>query len=360
MKKAEQRIPKYIQLYEALKERLETEWAPGQGLPPDPEMCRQYGVSDITVRAAMRRLVDEGRVRREQGRGTFATKAPAQTPVKPHIGRRIGLCTLTTHIRAERGLLLKGMLDTIDPWQEAVEVFPFNDGIDQHDFVMNIVNNGWCDGLLIHTLRGFNLATLSDLQKINFPFVFTEILHPGLEAFSCDLSVETRLTALEGAFEAIGRNYSAATFVYWDKLGQNDPTFPDRAELVWNNMGVTLASQSLRIPIGPAAIPALNQAIEAFPAPHAIVIAHPVLADTVEFAIQQSRIKTTGELGVLQIGIAPETSFYRNYFTAVASPNEEIGKKGMRLLLDKLNGLVETKHIRMEDEWFHHDTLMVK
>ena len=60
------------QLSETLRLQIvEGEFAPGDVLPPEEQLARHYRVSRTTVRLAMARLVNEGLIRREQGRGTY-------------------------------------------------------------------------------------------------------------------------------------------------------------------------------------------------------------------------------------------------------------------------------------------------
>jgi GntR family transcriptional regulator len=63
--------PLYAQLEERLIERLKTEWKPGEQIPTESELCTQYGVSRITMRHAIARLVNRGLLERGRGRGTF-------------------------------------------------------------------------------------------------------------------------------------------------------------------------------------------------------------------------------------------------------------------------------------------------
>lgn len=66
--------PLYYQLREALRERIQQgEFPPGTRLPSEEALCRDYGVSRITVIRALRDLTTEGLVERRQGRGTFVT-----------------------------------------------------------------------------------------------------------------------------------------------------------------------------------------------------------------------------------------------------------------------------------------------
>ena len=65
-------VPLYQQLKNILKgQMLSGILKPGDQIPSESELCRIYGVSRITVRQAVRSLVDEGFLYRKQGKGTF-------------------------------------------------------------------------------------------------------------------------------------------------------------------------------------------------------------------------------------------------------------------------------------------------
>lgn len=66
------KVPIYHQLYERLRDKiLLGEWQNGDLVPPEPALMSQYGVSRITVRQAIEKLVHENLVYRQRGRGTF-------------------------------------------------------------------------------------------------------------------------------------------------------------------------------------------------------------------------------------------------------------------------------------------------
>jgi GntR family transcriptional regulator len=74
-------IPRYHQLREILRKQIESgEFKPDDQFPTEEQLCREYGVSRGTVGRAIKILVDEGWLRREQGRGTFVTR-PSLSPV---------------------------------------------------------------------------------------------------------------------------------------------------------------------------------------------------------------------------------------------------------------------------------------
>jgi GntR family transcriptional regulator len=72
---ASARIPLYYQLENVLREKISSgAVAPGERLPTESELIKQYGVSRITVRQALGTLAEEGLIERQQGRGTFVSQ----------------------------------------------------------------------------------------------------------------------------------------------------------------------------------------------------------------------------------------------------------------------------------------------
>lgn len=64
---------KYVTVRNHLAGRIAA-LSPGDQIPPEQVLCHEYGVSRITVRRAVDDLILEGRLVREQGRGTFVTE----------------------------------------------------------------------------------------------------------------------------------------------------------------------------------------------------------------------------------------------------------------------------------------------
>lgn len=65
-------LPRYHQVEEWVREQIASgAWPPGSMIPSEPELCRRFEVSRITIRRAIGNLVQDGQVRVVQGRGTF-------------------------------------------------------------------------------------------------------------------------------------------------------------------------------------------------------------------------------------------------------------------------------------------------
>ncbi len=64
--------PAFAQLSSALRKRIATGlYRAGDRLPSERELCQEFGLAPLTVRRAMDKLIDEGVIVGERGRGTF-------------------------------------------------------------------------------------------------------------------------------------------------------------------------------------------------------------------------------------------------------------------------------------------------
>lgn len=79
-------LPLYHQLKQILLQKIESrEWGPGDLIPSEQELQETYGLSRTTVRQTLAELVNEQRLHRQRGRGTFVmlpkfAHNPAQRP----------------------------------------------------------------------------------------------------------------------------------------------------------------------------------------------------------------------------------------------------------------------------------------
>ena len=70
------------EVYEALLEKImNKEWAVGEKLPSENQICKEYGVSRVSARSAIQRLQSQNLVVTKPGLGSFITAS--------HIGKHM-------------------------------------------------------------------------------------------------------------------------------------------------------------------------------------------------------------------------------------------------------------------------------
>lgn len=80
-------VAMYKQLTNIIMSQIESGLLrPGDKIPSESELLKKYGVSRITVRAAITELVDDGILVRSQGKGTFVASPKTEYQAYDHIG----------------------------------------------------------------------------------------------------------------------------------------------------------------------------------------------------------------------------------------------------------------------------------
>lgn len=97
--------PLWEQLDEILRKNIATHlWEPGDAIPSENELCRVYGMSRMTARSTITRLVQEGLLYRVPGKGTFVAEQKfTATPlafagIREQLGKK-GIQTTTEVIK---------------------------------------------------------------------------------------------------------------------------------------------------------------------------------------------------------------------------------------------------------------------
>jgi GntR family transcriptional regulator len=71
----DQFVPNYYRVEKFLRDRIRSgELKPGDPVPPESQLVQQFNISRMTVRQALSRLVFEGLIERQRGRGSFVTE----------------------------------------------------------------------------------------------------------------------------------------------------------------------------------------------------------------------------------------------------------------------------------------------
>ncbi len=76
-------VPLYFQLQTGIARLIDSgTLKPGECLPSENELARQYNISPMTVRQAMNELVTAGYIHRQRGRGTFVSARRMEHPLE--------------------------------------------------------------------------------------------------------------------------------------------------------------------------------------------------------------------------------------------------------------------------------------
>ncbi len=135
-------VPLYHQLELRLRRAIETgQFRPGERLPTEAELQRLYGVSRATVRAALRRLEEDGLIYSHRGRGTFVHPQAETTRIERNPARLLEF---------EQDILRSGLKPRVEVL--AVEQVPAPErvaemlGIGPGREVLRVRRLGWADG----------------------------------------------------------------------------------------------------------------------------------------------------------------------------------------------------------------------
>jgi GntR family transcriptional regulator len=131
-------IPLVYQLGEAVRDKIvRGEYRLDQPIPTEGELQKLYGVSRTTVRLALAKLVNEGYIRRQQGKGTYVNPRGLVTKGKPkRLSRDMFGVKSTTRIIQSAGMKVRTEVRHFErglPSEEVAEKL----GIGQRDPVLH-------------------------------------------------------------------------------------------------------------------------------------------------------------------------------------------------------------------------------
>ena len=329
--------PLYRQLKSLLLHQIESgELRPGDMLPSLRQLCREYGVSLITVRRALQELVSEGRLQSQQGIGTFVTDRVRHA--------RIALVILGFYEQEWRrnssifGDLIGGAATVAWEREALFSVTRVDPSRRAADVLASIVDERFFDGLLIRVLPDITEEDIAPLLAAAMPFVVIKRYVPGLD-INCVVNDDVT-AAYRATVHLIEHGYRRIAFL----CPLNATVGRDRHE------GYRRALAERGVPYDARLVPAIKDwfeeegelALEALfdlaQPPQAVFAAGDPLAVGVYRAVAALGLRIPADLAVVGYDDIPAAAALQPPLTTVRTSYHDLGARAAALLLDLIAG----------------------
>lgn len=196
------RTPVYLQLREIVRNKIEEgEYPPGSAIPSENDLAGIYGISRITVRSAVDALVNEGLLRRVQGKGVFVVGNKMEQAIEEFSGFVPSLAKSRNETSArEQSKVLRPAGDYF------ADIFKLDPG-DQLYYIRRIVNlesdpvsleEIYVPYEVIPQLNVVNSSVFSISSVFEFYGINVSMVRQSLEILECGAKIRRILAVPEG------------------------------------------------------------------------------------------------------------------------------------------------------------------
>ncbi|HEU5201120.1 MAG TPA: substrate-binding domain-containing protein [Ktedonobacterales bacterium] len=332
--------PLYQQLRQELFARIRREeFAPGDFLPSENQLCEEYGVSLTTARRALLELVKEGVVRRRVGVGTM---------VAPRVrAAHLAMVSIDEwgdawrRISSAMGELVAGIGELA--WQRSASFSMF--GVDEEgaeERLRSLVEAREVDGILLRAANDIQETHLALLESAGIPYVVIKRQMPG-RAMNCVVS-DDFLGARLATTHLLERGHTRIAFVcarpaltltqerlagYRDALEAADQEFDERLVRVessfHNERGYQAVRELLHLPDRPTAL----------------FVASDTMAIGGYQAAREAGFSIPGDVAFIGYDDISPVALLQPPLTTVRTAYYDFGRLATELLLDLIDGQKE-------------------
>ena len=183
--------PKYHQLSELFKQDiLNSVWEEGAKIPAERTLMEKYSVSRNTIRNAISKLVSEGFLFSEVGRGTFVNSSSFWANTAPVINKKKIISLIITDVATNFGKkIVSGAEDTFFDSNYSLVICQTHRNIEKVDkYISNILESGVqgviLDPIEVSNYYEANKQIIGKLEKNNIPVVLIDRKIPLIDKLS--------------------------------------------------------------------------------------------------------------------------------------------------------------------------------
>lgn len=324
--------PKYQRIYEQIKRRLDDgTWPVGHQLPSELTLAKDFGASYMTVRQAVRILVEQGRVLRVQGRGTFVSDVSVEE-ARPTIG-----------------LMLPNGWHSIDPFYYPPLVGGFVEEAERKGHAVHIFERQGtaADYVRIQDSQVKAVATVlvseKDLEEVH------ELVDRGVSVVAVNYYGRRRVPSVSP--DNFGGSWAATRHLISNGhrdivylMGPED-SFDAAERLAGVEQALKEATHSVRVHtlsggfFEESGYDRGRRLVKEQRLPTAVMTASDVAAVGLMRALQEAGVSVPNEVSVVGFGDFRLAAYLTPSLTTVALPLAEVGRRAAEALLNRIRGV---------------------
>ncbi len=333
-------LPLYVQIRNQLKQKIMNgEFKPLDFIPTEQELCEDFGVSLITVRQALKDLVNEGLLCRVPRRGTYVTEFNSKE-IKQ---KRIGI--IMRSAKPSESFFLTETLRGVENANDGCQVILAGTATDSAQFI-KILEKADVDGLLLVALdpilgrRGS--AVLKDMIKMPFALLYTHIYEPDIYTVFTDL----RRSTAEVTDHLVGLGHTRIAFINGMEASQGDMERLEGYRLSLEKHGIRFDESLVlwdQYDTNNTSV-AVDQLLKLTGPPTAIIASEDETAVEAIKTLKVHGLSVPKDMAVVGHNDSYVAKMMNPQITTVSEPLFETGRRATWLLRNLMDGLEAEEH----------------